>query len=217
MILIGISGGIATGKSTVCNYLKEIGYQVIDADLIARQVVEPLKPAWKDIVQYFGKEILKEQKDGAELDRVKLGDIIFGDEEKRKVLNRITHPRIFEQMIKEILYGAFKGTRILVLDLPLLFERNYHKSGLIHKTIVTSCQKEQQIQRLMQRSGLTESKAMERINSQMAVEEKCRLADIIIDNSKDKCFTRMQVLKLVHVLDTESSMIIWRNRVNAKY
>ncbi|XP_016327489.1 dephospho-CoA kinase domain-containing protein-like [Sinocyclocheilus anshuiensis] len=119
MFLVGLTGGIASGKSTASSQLKELGCPVIDADVVARKVVEPQSPAYRLIVQHFGQEILL---DNGEIDRQKLGQIIFSSPKKRRLLNSITHPEIHKEMFKQILLYFIKGYRYVVLDVPLLFE-----------------------------------------------------------------------------------------------
>ncbi|KAG9350148.1 hypothetical protein JZ751_026501 [Albula glossodonta] len=119
MFLVGLTGGIASGKSTVSSALRDLGCPIIDADVVARQVVEPKSPAYCRIVQHFGPEILLEN---GEIDRQKLGQIVFSSAEKRRLLNSITHPEIHKAMLKQIFFYFLRGYRYVVLDVPLLFE-----------------------------------------------------------------------------------------------
>ena len=179
MVIVGLTGGISTGKSTVSAQLKELGAVIVDADIIAKEVVLKGKPAWKKIVGEFGEEIL--QGDG-ELNRAKLGEIIFNDEVKRKTLNGITHPAVFMEMAKQILGAVFTLKPLIVLDVPLLFE-----SGkllfLCSHVITVACDENIEISRLMARNDLSKEEAEARINSQMSLTEKCELSDTVIENN----------------------------------
>ena len=122
MKIIGLTGGIATGKSTVSQFLASSGIPIIDADIIAREVVEPGQVSYHLILDYFGMEILDSS---SNIDRAKLGNIIFGDAAERKALNEITHPRIRLQILKNILLNFMKGEIMVVLDTPLLYETGF--------------------------------------------------------------------------------------------
>lgn len=177
-LVIGLTGSIATGKSTLANMFKQYGIDVIDADIIAREVVELDQPAYTQIVNAFGTEILDENR---EIDRKKLGNIIFSDESKRKVLNSIIHPAIRKNMLKKRDELINLGPQCIVLDIPLLFE-----SGLedyVEKIIVAYVSKETQIKRLMERDDCTKKEALEKINTQISIDEKAERADAIIDNN----------------------------------
>ncbi|MDX8046683.1 dephospho-CoA kinase [Gracilibacillus sp. S3-1-1] len=178
-MIIGLTGNIATGKSTISNLLKE-QYQlpVIDADIVARQVVEPGEHALEEIKDTFGEELILE--DGT-LNRKQLGAIIFQDEAKRAQLNKIVHPAIRERMQREKEELVQAGHPFVVMDIPLLFENNL--TYLVDKTIVVYTSPTIQLQRLMKRNQLTEQEATDRMNSQMDMEKKRQLADAIIDNS----------------------------------
>lgn len=177
MYLIGLTGGISTGKSLVSANLISRGYTLIDGDVIARQVVEPGQPALKSIEKTFGPTVIK---DGA-LDRISLGNIIFNDAEKRKQLNQITHPEIYKVMRRKILGALWRREKYVFLDLPLLYESGAMVKYL-SKVIVVSCDKERQLKRLIERNSLREEEAQSRIASQMPLEEKCARADFVIDN-----------------------------------
>ena len=182
--IIGITGGIATGKSTVSNILLKRGYPLIDADKVARGVVEIGKPAYFKIIQEFGQGILNEDKS---LNRKMLGKIIFSDEEARKKLNNITHPYIFEY-IKEKLELLSKGNPVVFLDIPLLFEEYYSliQHGINFDEIwLVYADKEIQVDRLMKRDNISKDEAVKKIQSQMDMEEKKKMATRIIDNSGD--------------------------------
>ncbi|CAF93146.1 unnamed protein product [Tetraodon nigroviridis] len=133
MFLVGLTGGIASGKSSVSSMLRELGCPIIDADVVARKVVEPDTPAYSRIVHHFGPEILLEN---GEIDRQKLGHLIFASVEKRKLLNSITHSEIQKEMLKEILFYFIRGYRYVVLDVPLLFETRRLTKFLNHTVVV---------------------------------------------------------------------------------
>ncbi|KAF5903973.1 dephospho-CoA kinase domain-containing protein, partial [Clarias magur] len=133
MFLVGLTGGIASGKSTVSSQLREFGCPVIDADAVARKVVEPQTRAYRLLVQYFGREVLLEN---GEIDRQKLGQIIFSDPEKRRMLNSITHPEIHRAMLKQILCYFIRGYRYVILDVPLLFETRRLTHLMKHTVVV---------------------------------------------------------------------------------
>lgn len=169
--LIGLTGSIATGKSTVSNMLMKRGYKVIDADIISRKVVEVGKPAYHDIINAFGVDILLDDKT---INRKKLGDIIFNNYANRNILNKIVHPRVFSQLKREILENC-SDNQIIFIDIPLLFEviDQIIGNGIEFEEIwlVYSDLKNQLI-RLMKRDKIDKIQAMKRINSQMDIEEK---------------------------------------------
>jgi len=185
--LAGLTGGIATGKTTVASLFKEKGVYIIDADLIAREVVKKGLPAWKMIKEEFGNDVLQE--DG-ELDRKKLGSIVFSSKEKIQKLNSIVHPFVRERMMEEI-EKAISMERNILLDIPLLFENGIHK--WLRPVILVYAPVEVQIERLMKRDGLSREECEKRIKAQMPIEEKKRLADYIIDNSGEISNTKRQV------------------------
>jgi len=204
---VGLTGGIATGKSTVSTMFKELGVPVVDADLIARQIVEPGKKAWKKIKETFGEDILLET---GEIDRPKLNALIFADPENRRKINEITHPEIFGTIRWEVIKYFFKGEQFVLLDLPLMFEGWHRWFQWIDKSIVVSCEDEVQLERLMKRDNYTEKEAISRIEAQMPLEEKCKQADIVIMNSYTLLETRTQVeehVKLLRASDRRSD--IW--------
>jgi dephospho-CoA kinase len=185
--LAGLTGGIATGKTTVANLFREKGIYIIDADLIAREVVKKGMPAWRMIKEEFGDEILRE--DG-ELDRKKLGSIVFSSKEKIQKLNSIVHPFVRERMMEEI-ERAISMEKNILLDIPLLFENGIHQ--WLRPVILVYAPLEVQIERLMKRDGLSREECEKRIRAQMPIEEKKKLADYIIDNSSDISKTKRQV------------------------
>ena len=175
--IIGLTGSISTGKTQVSNYLRDRGEKVIDADLIAREVVD-LETVKEKIKEAFGNDIYKND----ELDRKALGEIVFRDKEKRQVLNEIEHPEIYRIILKEVKNS--KG-RVFV-DIPLLFESQHlnEKYGLDFDEVwLVYVNRETQVKRLIKRDRISKGYALEKINSQMSVEDKKIMADVIIDNS----------------------------------
>ncbi len=188
-LILGVTGGIATGKTTVVRMLEELGAPVIDFDLLAREVVEPGKPAWKDIVAYFGERIL--QKDGS-LDREKLSAIVFQDAEKRKKLESFTHPRIYEASVKRVNKIVEKDPDAVVqLDIPLLIEKNLEY--MVHKILVVYVPRDKQVERLVERDGISREGAVDRLRAQLPIDEKLSKADFVIYNDKSLEETRRQV------------------------
>ncbi len=188
-MIIGVTGNIASGKSTIVNYIRETyHYPVIDADLVARKVVEPGEKALNQLVQTFGRVILN--KDGV-LNRQHLGQIVFSNQEEREKLNRIVHPAVREQMIKEKECLLNNGHDIIVMDIPLLFENNLQY--LVDKTVLVYTNEKIQLIRLMKRNGFTEQEAKSRMNAQLSPQKKKELADAIIDNSNTIDDSKKQV------------------------
>lgn len=178
-MIIGLTGNIASGKTTIANILKEIyQYPIVDADLIARKVVEPGEFALSQLVHLFGEEILLEN---GELNRSRLGKIVFEDEGKRKQLNDIVHPAIRIRMMEERDKLLEEGYEHIVMDIPLLFENKL--TYLVDKTLVVHTEERLRLQRLMDRNGYAEDEARNRMNAQMDPEKKKELADEWIDNS----------------------------------
>ena len=192
MQVIGLTGGIATGKSTVSALLKKAGAVIIDADRIARQVVKKGLPAYREIIENFGEDIL--QPDG-EINRRVLGDIIFNDPQKKQLLNRIVHPHVRKEQNRQLKHIEKNDPdAIVILDIPLLIETQTHVD--LSELIVVYAPEHIQIARLMQRDGISRSDALARIRSQMPIEEKKARATIVIDNSGSREDTRKQTLKL---------------------
>jgi len=200
-MIVGLTGGIASGKSTVTQMLREAGAFVVDADEAARKVVEPEGEALSDIIDAFGRDILEE--DGT-LHRAALGAIIFADEAKRNLLNAITHPRIRDWMNAQTEIGLqCNPEQPIVWDVPLLFEGETR--NLVDTTVVVYVSEAIQLQRLIARSGLTESEAMMRMSAQIPIDKKREMATYVIDNSGDVTETRKQVIALWKTLCEASS------------
>ncbi|MBU2514348.1 dephospho-CoA kinase [bacterium] len=191
-LLVGVTGSIATGKSTVASMLEELGAPIIDFDILAREVVEPEEAAWKDIVEYFGKQVLNEDNS---LDRKKISDIVFNDLEKRKKLESFTHPRIQERFITQLYEITQKDPNAIVqVVIPLLIEINLQY--LFHKLLVVYTPQEMQVKRLAARDNITEAEALNILQSQISIEEKASYADYLIHNDKSIEDTRIQVEEL---------------------
>jgi dephospho-CoA kinase len=193
---IALTGGIATGKSTVCNILKLYGFSIIDADEISHRVLEEQK---EKIAKIFGKEYIKDNK----VDRVALGKLIFSDKNSKKLLENLLHPLIKKTIEKESLkIETYKVPYII--DIPLFFEtKNYP----IKKVVVVYAPKKIQLKRLIKREELNEEEAKKRIEAQIDIEEKKKLADFIIDNSKDLKYLQSQIDEFVEKVKNEYSKI----------
>ncbi|MBO5245272.1 MAG: dephospho-CoA kinase [Selenomonadales bacterium] len=177
MYIIGLTGSIASGKSTVSRILSECGAPIIDADLIARAVAERGEEGWRGIVAAFGEGVLLE--DG-QLDRAKVGEMIFRDEKKRALLDSIMHPIILNRIEAELDRLRMKGEAIAILDIPLLLELGWQDR--VSAVWLVAVSPEVQKARLMLRNQLTEQQAEARIASQMSIEAKRQYADVIIEN-----------------------------------
>ena len=178
MKLFGLTGGIASGKSTVAAILQRLGAAVINADELSREVMKPGQDAWKEIVETFGSDIL--QRDQS-LDRKRLRRIVFHNPQARKKLEAIVHPRVrslAEQRIREL---ASAGSSIIVYEVPLLFEGQIHV--WLRPVVLVACDPETQKQRLRQRDQLSDTEAQQHLDAQMTLEDKRKLADYVIENT----------------------------------
>lgn len=189
MKLIGLTGGIATGKSTVSKWWKAHGVSVIDADKIAREVVKPNTLASYQIKQQFGDEMFFA--DGT-LNRARLGKVIFADDKKRLALDHIMQPIIYQTILERIARCVDAREKFAILDMPLLFEYQYDK--LVDEVMVVYVDAHLQLQRLVERNGLTEDEAKQRIQSQWPLEEKIKQADVVIDNNQDLAHLYQQLM-----------------------
>ncbi len=179
MILVGLTGGIATGKSTVAGMFGRCGATVIDADGLAREVVKPGKPAWHEIVRTFGKTILNSDRT---VNRQTLGARVFGHPAKLRRLERIIHPRVAREQMRLTRAAARKDRKAVVIyDVPLLFEAGI--DARVDTIIVVTTDRETQIARLKKRNGFTRSEALRRIKSQMPLADKRRRADYVLDGT----------------------------------
>lgn len=192
MFKLGLTGGIATGKSTISDYLISKNIPVLDADKFARLVVEPGTSGLSEVVAYFGDAILQ---DVHTLNRKALGQIVFSDAQAREKLNAITHPRIQKMMTDQLALLAAQNTPLVVLDIPLLLE-NHNVAGADAVMLVT-IPKQIQLERLMARNQLTLTEAEDRVAAQMPLSEKEKLADYIIDNSGSVADTYKQVDQVI--------------------
>lgn len=200
MIVAGLTGGIATGKSTVAAIFAEAGALIIDADKIAKEIVRKNRPAWREIVKHFGRDVLLP---GGEINRKRLADIIFNDPQQKDRLNRIVHPFVFEETerkLKEIEKDS--PDSVVILDIPLLIETGIDRD--LAEIIVVYIPEAIQQQRLMNRDQLSASEALARIRSQMPIDEKKSRATVVIDNSASPADTRKKALKVFEELQRRS-------------
>jgi dephospho-CoA kinase len=194
--VIGLTGGIATGKSTVSAILKKAGAEIIDADRIAREVVKKGLPAYREIVENFGETVLLSN---GEINRSILGDLIFNDPRKKQLLNRIVHPHVRRETNRQLKdMEKSSPDTIAVLDIPLLFETEMHKD--LSEVIVVYTPEHIQVERLMKRDNISEADAVARVRSQMPIEEKKKRATIVIDNSGTMQDTRKRTLEIFKTL-----------------
>lgn len=198
MLLFGLTGGIATGKSTVTQMLRELGLPVIDADALAREVVEPGRPALAEIAARFPGVV-----EGGVLNRAKLGALVFKDADARAALNAITHPKIRALALEKTLALADTGATHAIYDAALLLENKLHEG--MNGVILVTCPRETQVARVMARDGLSEEAARARIASQMSTDEKRKYATWVIDNGGTREDTRRQVEAVVRALRSRTS------------
>ena len=196
MVVAGLTGGIATGKSTVAAIFEKAGARLIDADRIAREAVRKDSPAYREIVAHFGAEVLQEN---GELDRKRLAAVIFGDLGEQRALERIVHPRVKEEIdlgIERVRQQA--PDALVIVDIPLLYEAGMQQG--LDAVIVVYAPENLQIERLMARDGLTRPAAVARIRAQMPIESKRALATYLIDNSGSMESTRAETLEVYRQL-----------------
>lgn len=195
-LLVGLTGGMGSGKTTVGKLFQSLGAYVLDADEICRSLVEPEKPAWRETVDLLGNEIVKSDQT---LDRRKIADIIFNDSDKKKALEAILHPRVMaeEQAIyKDIRKGD--PAALVIIEAALLIEsENYRK---VDKVVVIACDKETQIHRIMSKNTFSQEDAERRLQQQMPLEEKIKFADYVILNNSGLTELEEQVEALFHQL-----------------
>ncbi|MGH9736319.1 MAG: dephospho-CoA kinase [Candidatus Acidiferrales bacterium] len=194
MLKIGLTGGIASGKSTVAAMLRARRCQVLEMDPIGHELLQPDAAAYPEVVREFGREILDP---GGLINRTKLGAVVFADERKRERLNAILHPRILERVRDWFSDRQLNGADVAVVEAALIYEAGYNKQ--LDRTVVCWCLPEQQIARL-ERRGLTRDQAQARINAQMPINEKRNLADDVIDCSKSIEDTNRQTAELIDKL-----------------
>lgn len=189
MRVIGLTGSIASGKSAVAKMLEEKGAYLLDADLLAREVVEPGQPAWQEIVDWLGESILRPDR---KIDRAKLADLVFNDRQMLEKLNKIVHPRVSSRFV--FLSEKIKEKdpdAVIVYDVPLLIEAGLQ--GFVDLVLLAYVPREVQLARLQSRDGLSRAGAELRLKAQMPLEEKKNYADVIIDNSGTLAETSRQV------------------------
>ena len=200
MFIIGLTGGIASGKSLVARVFQDLGAHLIDADRIVHELLEPDHQAWREVLDHFGKDILLPDNT---IDRRKLGDIIFNDAEKREWLNKCLHPRVFEIYATQVCHlRCRQPDAIIVFDVALLIETGFYRT--MNTVVVVYATKEQQIERLTSRHQLTRAQALSRIESQMPLDEKRKYADHVIDNSGTREETQRQARELFKKMKQET-------------
>ncbi len=191
MIVIGLTGGIGTGKTEVSKILRGLGSEIIDADLLGHEVYRPHTQAWREVVEAFGEDVLTH--DG-EVDRKRLGAIVFNDAVALKRLDSITHPRIFKMVLERIERLRDQGTKAVVVEAALLLEAGW--SSLATEIWVTTVPEEEAIDRVRHRSGTDPKATRARIRSQMPQHERITRADVVVDNGGSLDDLREQVSKL---------------------
>ncbi len=199
MIIVGLTGSVGTGKSTVAKFFKQLGAYIIDWDELARLVIQPHLKAWKEIVEYFGRDFLNAD---LTINRQKLAEAVFPDEENVTKLNHIVHPEVLkedERMTSEI--KSLDPAAIIIKDIPLLFELT--QPVFVHKIIVVSASKQTQLRRLKGK-GVSRDDAQNRIKSQLPLEEKIKAADFVINNDGSLEETKRQVKEIYNSLITNS-------------
>ena len=193
-LIIGLTGGIVGGKSTVASMFKDLGAKIVDADKLGHSVILPHRPAWKKITRLFGKGVLQND---LTIDRGKLGKIVFTNQTLLKKLNEITHPEIIKLIKKEINLARNKThnrEEILIIDATLIYEAKIDR--LMDKIIAVYIDEDEQIKRIIKRNNLSKEEALQRIKSQMPMKEKVKMADYVIDNSNSLDETKKQVEKI---------------------
>jgi dephospho-CoA kinase len=186
--LVGLTGGIASGKSSVAAILRRLGAAIINADELSREVVQPEQEAWKEIIETFGPDMLQEDKT---LDRKKLRTLVFDHPEARKQLEAIIHPRVRALAERRIGELTAAGSSVIVYEVPLLFEGQIHL--WLRPVILVACDIKTQKQRLLERDQLTELEAQKHIDAQMSLAEKRKLADYVIENDGSLAELEQQV------------------------
>lgn len=199
--VIGITGGIASGKSTVCNVIMELGYPVIDSDLISKELSKKGNVCYNAIVEAFGNDILLVN---GEIDKKKLGNIIFNNQSKKELLNNVTHPLILNEIKRNI--GLYDDGFVFV-DIPLLYEANMR--FLFESVICVYLDRNTQITRLMNRDKIDRDYAIKKIESQMDLNLKKEMSEYIIDSSKSILDTRENTIKIIKELEGEK---LWQQQ-----
>ncbi|HAV42915.1 TPA: dephospho-CoA kinase [bacterium] len=195
-MVVGLTGGYGTGKSTAAKFFKQLGARLIDADSISRKILSKGEETWQEVIHFFGQKILDSN---GSIDRAKLADLIFKDEALRRRLNEVAHPRIrleIEEEIKKFrnLKSEIQPPKILIIDAPLLLEAGMQ--DLVDCLIVVNLHYEEQIKRVMERDNLNQKEAIKRISAQLPISAKLEVANYVIDNKGTFEETREQVEKI---------------------
>ncbi|MCI0893327.1 MAG: dephospho-CoA kinase [Chloroflexi bacterium] len=199
MLVIGLTGSIGTGKSEVSRMLRSLGAEIIDADQVGHEAYTPNSESWQEVVKTFGEEILQP---GGEIDRRKLGSLVFSDPEELAKLNGIMHPRMARMVSDKLEAFRGEGVEVVVVEAALLFEAGW--DSLVDEVWATDSAVDTVVQRLRDRNGMTEEEVLKRIGSQMDREERLERADLVVDNSGDVDTLRTTVQSL------------WEARVNGR-
>ncbi len=200
MLIVGLTGGIASGKSLVAKVFQDLGAHIIDADKIVHELLEPGQQAWEEVVEYFGPEIVFPDKT---IDRRKLGEIVFKDAEKRAWLNQCLHPKVFAVYTARVKHLCARALHaVIVLDAALLIETGYHKK--MDRIVVVYADQEQQLERLTSRDRFSREQALVRIRSQMPLSEKRKQADYVIENTGTREETERQAREIFQKLKQEA-------------
>jgi len=198
MKIIGLTGGIATGKSTVAEMFRNANIPIIDTDVIAKEVLNKGSVGYLEVIEHFSEDILHTDK---EINRKKLGRIIFTNAKKRKKLNSIVHPKVKDFVLTEIEKNRQMNKEVVIVDVPLLYESGF--DSLVDEVIVVYVDPESQIQRLMDREQITNEYAIMKIKAQIPLEEKVKKATYLIDNSSSILDTKKQFTKILAEIEVE--------------
>jgi dephospho-CoA kinase len=199
MKVIGLTGGIGSGKSTVAGFTAELGAVVIDADKVGHEAFKPDTELWREVVAAFGTEVLKSN---GEIDRNKLGEMVFGNPKLLSRLNQITHPRMYDMVKSQIEEYQRQGVNVVVLEAPLLLEAGW--TSLVDEVWVTVVPESTVLRRLKEKEGLSQQQSLARIRSQLPSEERVKHADVVIDTdcSLDELKAKVKELWRKLALDT---------------
>jgi dephospho-CoA kinase len=200
MKIIGLTGGIGSGKSTVSRFLAEFGAVLIDADKVGHKAFEPDTEVWREVVSAFGRQILTPKGD---IDRIKLGKLVFGNSESLARLNQIMHPRMLDMVEAQIEEYRQQGVDVLVIEAPLLLEANWVPS--VDEVWVVIATEATVLKRLQERTGLSESESLDRIRSQISNEERVKHASVIINNDNSLTDLRFKVKDIWQRLNTRGT------------
>jgi len=201
MKVIGLTGGIGSGKSTVSQFLAELGAVILDADRVGHEALKPDTDVWREVVAVFGRQVLTPS---GSIDRAKLGEIVFGKPESLSRLNQIMHPRMFD-MVKAQLEGYRRqGVDVVVLEAPLLIEAGW--TSLVDEVWVTVASESTVLRRLKERIGLSQSESLARIRSQLSSEERIKHADVIINNDGNLDELRVKINELWKGLELDAPL-----------